>query len=185
WRGRLAPRATPRRRLPADARLARASARRSLRAPPRRAGRPSGSAASSRRPRSRGRGTARRAARGARTAARRALPERRAAAGGPDDARGTPRLSRPVARRQGAPRSRPLPDVYEATLDGGRGGHLRGDQVGAPATALAALEVAVGRRGAALAWLEDVGVHAQAHRASRHAPVEAGVAKDLVEALGF
>ena len=32
---------------------------------------------------------------------------------------------------------------------------------------------------------EDVGVHAQAHRAAGHAPVEAGLAEDAVEALGL
>src|SRR3954447_13138862 len=77
----------------------------------------------------------------------------------------------------------PLPDVDEAALDGGRGGHLRGDQVRAPAPALPALEVAVRGRGAALARGEDVGVHAQAHGAARAAPVEAGRAEALVEAL--
>ena len=57
------------------------------------------------------------------------------------------------------------------------------DEVRAPAAALAALEVAVGGRGAALARLQDVRVHAQAHRAAGLAPVEAGGAEDLVEAL--
>ena len=59
-------------------------------------------------------------------------------------------------------------------LDGRRGGHLRADQVGAAAGALAALEVAVRGRGAALALAEDVRVHSQAHRAARLAPLEAG-----------
>ena len=40
-------------------------------------------------------------------------------------------------------------------------------------------------RRAALAGRGDVGVHAQAHRAARAAPVEAGGAEDLVEALGL
>ena len=59
------------------------------------------------------------------------------------------------------------------------------DEVRAPAAALAALEVAVRGRGAALAGLEDVGVHPQAHRAARGAPVEAGGAEDVVEPLGL
>ena len=54
---------------------------------------------------------------------------------------------RPVCSR----RSRPLPDVHEVALDRGCGGHLRADQVGAPAAPLAPLEVAVRGRGAALA----------------------------------
>src|SRR4051795_13624709 len=53
----------------------------------------------------------------------------------------------------------------------------------APAAALAALEVAVRGRGAALARGEDVRVHAQAHRAAGRAPVEAGVPEDRVQAL--
>src|SRR3954463_4522738 len=62
--------------------------------------------------------------------------------------------------------SAPVADVDEVALDGGAPGHLRADEVGAPAAALASLEVAVRGRGAALAGLEDVGVHAQAHRAA-------------------
>ena len=50
-------------------------------------------------------------------------------------------------------------------------------QVRPPARALAALEVAVRGRGAALARLEDVRVHAQAHRAAGAAPLEAGSSK--------
>ena len=61
--------------------------------------------------------------------------------------------------------------------DCGGGGHGGADQVGATAGPLAALEVAVARRGAALAGRQDVGVHAQAHRATGIAPVEAGVAE--------
>ena len=67
-------------------------------------------------------------------------------------------------------------------IGGGRR-HLRADQVGAPALALAPLEVAVGGRGAALARLQDVRVHAQAHRAAGLAPVEAGGREDLVQPL--
>src|SRR5690348_14574687 len=51
----------------------------------------------------------------------------------------------------------------------------------AAAAALPALEIAVGRRGAALARLELVGVHREAHRATRLAPFEAGFDEDLVE----
>src|SRR3954471_5205248 len=55
--------------------------------------------------------------------------------------------------------------------------------MGAPAATLAALEVAVRGRGAALARLEPVGVHGQAHRAALDAPFEAGLEEDLVETL--
>src|ERR1700680_2078750 len=57
--------------------------------------------------------------------------------------------------------------------------------MGAPAPALAALEVTVGGRGTALPGLQDVGIHPQAHRAARYAPVKSGVAEDTVEALGL
>src|SRR5215204_6778686 len=77
----------------------------------------------------------------------------------------------------------PGPDVDETALDGGCGGHLGRDEVGAPAAALAPLEVAVRRGGAALARAQDVRVHAQAHRAAGRAPVEPGRGEDVVEAL--
>src|SRR5699024_1052975 len=57
------------------------------------------------------------------------------------------------------------------------------DQVGAPALALAPLEVAVARRGGTLARREDVGVHAQAHRAAGEAPLGPRLEEDLVQAL--
>ena len=57
--------------------------------------------------------------------------------------------------------------------------------MGAAALALAALEVAVGRRRAALPRRQLVGVHAQAHRAAGVAPFGAEVAEDLVEPLGL
>jgi hypothetical protein len=69
--------------------------------------------------------------------------------------------------------------------DGGGGGHRRADQMGAAAGTLAAFEIAVGGRGAALARGEAVGVHGQAHRAARLAPLEPGGGEDLVQALGL
>src|SRR5262245_38705911 len=56
-------------------------------------------------------------------------------------------------------------------------------QVGTAAAALAAFEIAVGGGGAALAGLEDVRVHAEAHGTARFAPFEASFAEDLVEPL--
>src|SRR3954470_20794147 len=79
----------------------------------------------------------------------------------------------------------PSPDVDEAPLDGGRGGHLRADEVGPAAAPLAPLEVAVRGGIASLARLQDVGVHPQAHRAAGAAPVEARGPEDLVEALAL
>src|SRR5947207_16029253 len=66
-------------------------------------------------------------------------------------------------------------DIDEMAGDGGGRGHLRADQVGAPAAALAAFEVAVGGGGAALAGEEDIGVHAQAHGAAGLAPFVARI----------
>src|ERR1700691_261984 len=54
----------------------------------------------------------------------------------------------------------------EVAGDGGGGGDGGGDEVGAAAAALAALEVPVGRRRAAFAGRELVGVHGEAHRAA-------------------
>src|SRR5690242_11334216 len=71
----------------------------------------------------------------------------------------------------------------QGPADGRCGRDQRGDQVGAAALALAALEVAVRRRRAALARGQLVRVHPQAHRASRRAPLGPGVEEDLVEAL--
>src|ERR1700674_5574643 len=50
---------------------------------------------------------------------------------------------------------------------------------------LAALEVTVRGRGAALFRFQLVGVHRKAHRAARLAPFESGVDENLVEAFGF
>src|SRR5271165_689431 len=84
---------------------------------------------------------------------------------------------------QRSSRSVPAPYVHEAPLDRGRGGHLGGDEMGAPAPPLAALEVAVGGRGAAFPGLQDVGVHPQAHRTPGRPPFEAGLGEDPVQSL--
>src|SRR6266704_5276976 len=54
----------------------------------------------------------------------------------------------------------------EVAQYGGGGGDRWRDEMGTPALALPAFEVAVGRGGAALPRLERVRVHAQAHRAA-------------------
>src|SRR5919199_76178 len=79
----------------------------------------------------------------------------------------------------------PITNVREVARDGGGGGHRRADEVRAPAAPLPALEVAVARGGATLAGPQDVRVHAEAHRAARLAPLEAGFAEDSVQPLGF
>src|SRR5271165_2941699 len=53
------------------------------------------------------------------------------------------------------------------------------------ASALTALEVAVAGRGAAFAGRENVGIHAQTHRASRFPPLKACLDEDLIESFAF
>src|SRR5690349_3663920 len=55
----------------------------------------------------------------------------------------------------------------------------------ASALALASFEIAVRGRGAALARSEAIGIHPEAHRAARLAPLESGVEEDLVQALAL
>src|SRR5258708_35688111 len=79
----------------------------------------------------------------------------------------------------------PLPHIDKATRDGCRCRHRGRHQVGATLVTLAAFEVAVGGRSAALARLELVRVHGQAHGTTRLAPFEASLDEDLVEAFGL
>src|SRR5258706_11654290 len=97
-----------------------------------------------------------------------------------------------LARSSGATRpfskvtlsiSSPLANVEEWPGDRGRRGHPRAHKVGPAAGALPALEIAVRSRSAALARLEPVCVHAQAHGAARLAPLETGVLEDPVHAF--
>src|SRR3954449_8892667 len=77
----------------------------------------------------------------------------------------------------------PLPDVDEVAVHGGRRGHLGGHEGRAPAATLPALEVAVRRARAALAGVQRVLVHAEAHGAAGGAPLEARGEEHLVQAL--
>src|SRR5215472_16731639 len=70
------------------------------------------------------------------------------------------------------------PHVGEMAGDGGGGGHGGAHQVGAPAAALAAFEIAVGGGRAALAGRHLVRVHRQAHGTAGLAPLEAGGGED-------
>src|SRR5690606_36221696 len=76
-----------------------------------------------------------------------------------------------------------LPDVHEMTVHGRSRRHLGADQVGAAAPSLASLEVAVGGGGAALTGHEDVGVHAEAHAATRFPPLETRLQENIREAF--
>src|SRR5258708_3775416 len=97
-----------------------------------------------------------------------------------------------LARSSGATRpfstvnlsiSSPPANVDEVPGDRRRRSHLRAHEVRPAAGALAALEIAVRSRSAALARLEPVCVHAQAHGAAGFAPLETGVLEDPVKAF--
>src|SRR5258708_11159775 len=90
-----------------------------------------------------------------------------------------------VSVRNGSMATSERADVGELAGDGGGGGHRRAEQVGARALALAALEIAVRGRGAALARGDPVARHADAHRAAGFAPLEAGGDEDAVEPFGL
>src|ERR1700754_4101637 len=79
----------------------------------------------------------------------------------------------------------PLPDVDKMSGNRRRRRHRRRNQMRAAFKSLAALEIAVRGRGAALFRGQLVGIHRKAHRAARFAPFESGLDEDLVEAFGF
>src|SRR3984885_8710328 len=79
----------------------------------------------------------------------------------------------------------PVPHVDEPASDRGCCGHRGRYEMGAAFVALAALEIAVRGRGAALAGAKLVGVHRQAHRAAWLAPLEAGGEENPVQAFGL
>src|SRR5262245_48214837 len=75
-----------------------------------------------------------------------------------------------------------FPCIRDTSRHRGRRHHQRTHQDGAAGgTALAALEVSVGRAGAKLIADQFVRIHRQAHRASGGAPLEPGVGENLVE----
>src|SRR4051812_23634668 len=65
--------------------------------------------------------------------------------------------------------------------DSGCGGHFGADQMGATPFALPSLEVSVGCRGTPFPRLEDIRVHAEAHRAPGLPPLETGLRKDAIQ----
>src|ERR1700678_1497522 len=77
----------------------------------------------------------------------------------------------------------PIPNVSEMSGNRSRGRHHGADEVGAPATALATFEITIAGGGAAFSRLQDVGIHAETHGASRFAPFESSIEKNLVQAF--
>src|SRR5437879_10423645 len=91
--------------------------------------------------------------------------------------------TRPVKTVNRSIESSPLANVDEMAGDRRRCGHLRAHEMGPAAGALAALEIAVRGRSTALARIEPVRVHAQAHGTAGFPPFEPGVLEDPVEAF--
>src|ERR1035441_376697 len=79
----------------------------------------------------------------------------------------------------------PVANVDKVPCDCRCRSHLRAHQVCASASSLAAFEVAVAGGGTTFARRKNIGIHAQAHGAAGLAPVEAGLAKHLVQPLRF
>src|SRR5262249_35167045 len=74
-----------------------------------------------------------------------------------------------------------LADVNETPRDGCRHSHRRADQMSAPAASLTTLEVAIRSRSAAFAGLKNVGIHPEAHAATRLSPIKPGLLENSVE----
>src|SRR5436309_10543394 len=79
----------------------------------------------------------------------------------------------------------PVTDIGKVSGNGCPRRHHRADQMSATASPLTSFEVAVAGGGTALAGLEDVRIHAQAHRTSGFTPLETCFLKNSVQALEF
>src|SRR6516225_1914598 len=88
-----------------------------------------------------------------------------------------------MTNESGIELSIPLAHVDEMSGDCCRRGHGRRHEMGAALVALAAFEIAVRCRRAALAGRELVGIHGKTHRAAGLAPFEASIDENLVEAF--
>src|SRR5262249_49715634 len=98
---------------------------------------------------------------------------------------GTERIGR-LSTRRPARSPEHLPYIRDRARDPGRRHHGRTHEERSPRrTPLAPLEVPVGGRGANLAPLKFVLVHAETHRTTGLAPLEPGLQEDLVEPLGL
>src|SRR5579872_6187505 len=82
-------------------------------------------------------------------------------------------------------RSPPGADVDEVPRDRGGRRHGRTHEVRAAARPLPPLEVAVGGRRTPLAGAENIGIHAEAHRAPGLPPLKARTREESVESLAL
>src|SRR5260370_14886344 len=79
----------------------------------------------------------------------------------------------------------PIADIGKVAGQGGGGGHHGTAQMGASACTLGAFKVAVAGGSATLGRGENIGVHAQAHGASRFAPLKTSRAENGIQTLAF
>src|SRR5258706_10446786 len=79
----------------------------------------------------------------------------------------------------------PVPNIREVPRNRRRRRHHGTDEMCPPTPTLPPFEIAVAGRGATLARLQNVGIHAQTHRASRLAPLESRVQKNPVQPFLF
>src|SRR5579862_3981888 len=81
--------------------------------------------------------------------------------------------------------SLPFADVDEMPCNRRRRRHRGTHQMRTATLALTPLEVAIRGAGTSLSRLEHVGIHREAHAASRFAPLEAGFSENFVEPETF
>src|SRR5579859_7348178 len=74
-------------------------------------------------------------------------------------------------------------DIDEVTGDGSGGGHGGADEMSATTFALAALEVTVTGRGAALTLAQAITIHSDTHATARLPPLETGGTEDVGQPL--
>src|SRR5581483_12523212 len=79
----------------------------------------------------------------------------------------------------------PCSNIHEVSGNGGGSGHHGAYEMSPAAFPLASFEVAVGGAGGALPAWEHVGIHRDAHTASRVAPFEARITENPVQPFFF
>jgi hypothetical protein len=79
--------------------------------------------------------------------------------------------------------SKQRPYVGKMPVDRGGRHHCGRHQMSTRARALPAAEIAVGRRGTALAWCDQITVDADTQRAPGLSPFQSSIAEDAIKAL--
>jgi len=78
-----------------------------------------------------------------------------------------------------------MSNINEVSFNGRRHRHSRGDQVGSPTRALTSLEIAIARGGTAFPWLQNVGIHRQAHAAPCLSPFKSRITEHAIKSLSL